>query len=560
LTLHSNSLYLLEKTFAVISTKESQVGGRKMRKEVAKRRQSKSASKGGLEKVPTGIRGFDEITGGGLPKGRPTLIAGGAGSGKTLFGMEFLVRGILHYDEPGVFVSFEERIPDLEKNFSNLGFDLAKLESQKKLALDHVRIERSEIEETGEYDLEGLFVRLEYAVESVKAKRLVIDTIEALFSGLLNANILRAELRRLFSWIKTKGLTAIVTGEQGQGTLTRFGLEEYVADCVIFLDHRVINQISTRRLRVLKYRGSAHGTNEYPFLLTENGISVFPITSIGLDYKVSSERISSGIKRLDSMLGGGFYRGSSILVSGTAGTGKTSIASTFCDAACRRGEKCLYFSLEESEDQIVRNMKSIGLDLRKSIQKKLLTFHNIRPTLHGLETHLVMFINVIDDIKPTVVVIDPITALPSIGSVLEVKLMLARLIDFLKSKGVTGIIVDLTHAETGLETSTTAISSLIDTWIILRDIESGGERTRGMYIVKSRGTQHSNQIREFLITSKGLDLLDVQQRPRGTARMAMDAEERAAEKSRRQEIERQKRELQQKKKQMEIEIEEEEQE
>jgi circadian clock protein KaiC len=531
-----------------------------MRKDVAKRRGVKSASKGGLEKVPTGIRGLDEITGGGLPKGRPTLVAGGAGSGKTLFGMEFLVRGILHYDEPGVFVSFEERIPDLEKNFSNLGFDLAKLESQKKLALDHVRIERSEIEETGEYDLEGLFVRLEYAVESVKAKRLVIDTIEALFSGLLNANILRAELRRLFNWIKTKGLTAIVTGEQGQGTITRFGLEEYVADCVIFLDHRVINQISTRRLRVLKYRGSAHGTNEYPFLLTENGISVFPITSIGLDYKVSSERISSGIKRLDSMLGGGFYRGSSILVSGTAGTGKTSIASTFCDAACRRGERCLYFSLEESEDQIVRNMKSIGLDLRKSIQKKLLTFHNIRPTLHGLETHLVMFINVIDDIKPSVVVIDPITALPSIGSVLEVKLMLSRLIDFLKSKGVTGIIVDLTHAETGLETSTTAISSLIDTWIILRDIESGRERTRGMYIVKSRGTQHSNQIREFLITSKGLDLLDVQHGPRGTARMAMDAEERAAEKSRRQEIERQKRELQQKKKQMEIEIEEEEQE
>ncbi|HMB44462.1 MAG TPA: circadian clock protein KaiC [Candidatus Methanoperedens sp.] len=501
-----------------------------------------------LLKCQTGIRGLDEITDGGIPEGRPTLVCGSAGCGKTLFAMEFLVHGAIEYNEPGVFMSFEESSQELAQNVASLGFDLGELESTHKLLLDHVSIERGEIEETGEYDLEGLFIRLNHSIDSIGAKRVVLDTIESLFGGLANEGILRAELRRLFRWLKEKGVTAIITGERGDGTLTRHGLEEYVSDCVIMLDNRVEGQISTRRLRIIKYRGSAHGTNEYPFLIDENGISVLPITSIGLQHIVSSERISSGIPRLDTMLGGkGYFRGSSILVSGTAGTGKTSIAANFANSACERGERCLYFAFEESPSQLTRNMRSIGVDLEPWIRQKLLNIYAVRPTLYGLEMHLVKMYKLIREFKPNVVIIDPITNLIAVGSDTEVKSMLSRLIDFLKADQITGLFTNLSHAGSTFEHTEFGISSLMDTWLLLRDIEIGGERNRGLYILKSRGMAHSNQIREFLLTDNGIDLVNVYLGPAGvltgTARIAQEAQEKAGQTSRKQEIEQKKREF-----------------
>jgi circadian clock protein KaiC len=463
-----------------------------------------------LEKCPTGIRGLDEITKGGLPRGRPTLICGSAGSGKTLFAMEFLVRGAMDYGEPGVFMTFEETPEDLAKNFISMGFDLHALESRGLIETDHVRIARSEIEETGEYDLEGLFVRLGSAIDSIGAKRVVLDTIEALFSELPNATILRAELRRLFLWLKDRGVTAVITGESGNNTLTRYGLEEYVADCVILLDFRIVEQIATRRLRIIKYRGSDHGADEYPFLIDERGISILPITSLGLDYPVSKERISTGVAKLDAMLSGeGFFRGSTILVSGTAGTGKTSLSTTFADAACRRGERCLFFAFEESPRQIVRNMSSIGLNLDQWVKKGLLKFHSARPSLYGLEMHLVTFNKVIAAFKPQVFIVDPISNLINAGTASEVKSILTRLVDYLKMQKISTFLTDLTHFGSSLERTSEEISSLIDTWLLLRDIELKGERNRGLYILKSRGMNHSNQIQEFLITSQGIDLIDI---------------------------------------------------
>ncbi len=463
-----------------------------------------------LPKTPTGITGLDEITGGGLPKGRPTLICGDAGCGKTLFSIEFIVRGAMEFNEPGVFVAFEEKTEELAANVASLGFDLQKLIAQKKIRLDHVHIERSEIEETGEYDLDGLFIRLGYAIDSIGAKRVVLDTIENLFSGLSNQNILRAELRRLFHWLKEKGVTAIITGEKGEGKLTRQGLEEYVSDCVILLDHRVENQISTRRLRVVKYRGSVHGTNEYPFLIDEDGISVLPVTSLTLQNKVSSQRVSSGIPTLDEMLGGkGFFRGSSILVSGTAGTGKTSMAVFFANESCMRNERCIYFAFEESPEQIIRNMKSIGVDLDKHIKNGLLKFHASRPTLHGLEMHLVVIHKLIKKFKPKTIILDPITNLITVGNVSEVKGILIRLIDFLQNEGITVMFTALTINNTVSEQTDEGVSSLVDAWLTVRDIEFNGERNRGLYIMKSRGMKHSNQVREFVINDKGLSLVEV---------------------------------------------------
>ena len=463
----------------------------------------------GLKKAATGIQGLDEITG-GLPQGRPTLVCGSAGCGKTLLAMEFLVRGAQQFNEPGVFMAFEENAEELTKNVASLGFDLNDLARKKKLIIDYVYIERSEIEETGEYDLEGLFIRLDHAIQSIGAKRVVLDTIESLFSGLPNQNILRAELRRLFRWLKDKGVTAIITAESGNGTLTRHGLEEYVADCVIMLDHRLTDQISTRRMRVVKYRGSVHGTNEYPFLIDESGISVMPITSVSLDHPASTERIATGIPRLDDMLGGkGFYRGSSMLVSGTAGTGKTSIAMHLADATCRRGEKCLYLASEESKNQIIRNGRSIGIDLEKWVKKGLLRFHSSRPTFYGLEMHLVSSHRIVNEMSPKVVVFDPISNLTAVGSNAEIQNMLMRLLDFLKSRGITSLCTSLTHGSGPIELTEVGISSIMDTWILLRDNEYGGERTRVMYILKSRGMAHSNQVREFVITDKGIDLVDV---------------------------------------------------
>lgn len=470
-----------------------------------------------LPKTPTGITGLDEITSGGLPKGRPTLICGEAGCGKTLMSIEFIIRGAIEFDEPGVFVAFEEKSDELAMNVASLGFDLKKLQEQKKVRVDHVHIDRSEIQETGEYDLDGLFIRLGYAIDSIGAKRVVLDTLENLFSGLANETILRAELRRLFTWLKDKGVTAIITGERGDGNaLTRQGLEEYVSDCVILLDHRVTNQISTRRLRIVKYRGSIHGTNEYPFLIDEEGISVLPVTSLKLAKEVSSERVSTGISALDGMLDGkGFFRGSSILVSGTAGTGKTSIAAYFANDVCERKEKCLYFAFEESPKQIIRNMKSISVDLQKHIDKGLLEFHASRPTLYGLEMHLVAMYKLIKRFKPTAVVLDPITNLVTIGSVSEVKSMLIRLIDFLQEEQITVMFTALSLNNIISEQTDEGVSSLVDAWVLVRDIEFNGERNRGMYIMKSRGMRHSNQVREFVITDKGLDLVEVYLGPQG---------------------------------------------
>ena len=494
-----------------------------------------------LPKSPTSIQGLDEITGGGLPKGRPTLVCGGAGCGKTLFAMEFLVRGATKYNEPGVFISFEETEKELTANVSSLGFDLDGLVKRKKIWLEHIHIVRGEIEQSGEYNLEGLFIRIHHAVESIGAKRVVLDTIETLFTGLPNPHILRSELQRLLRWLKKKGVTTIITAERGEGSLTRQGLEEYVSDCVILLDHRVNDQSSIRRLRIVKYRGSTHGTNEYPFLIDEDGFSVLPVTSLGLNYFSSHERISTGIPRLDTMLSGkGYFRGSTMLVSGTAGTGKTSIAAQFVEAACKRGERVLYFTFEESPSQLMRNMRSIGINLEPWVKKGLLQFHATRPTLYGLETHLTTSIKLINKFEPAVVILDPINAFVMGENHTEVKTMLLRLVDFLKMKQVTAFFTSLSAADENMEITDIYISSLIDTWLLLRDIEIGGERNRGLYVLKSRGMAHSNQIREFRLTDHGIELLDVYVGAEGvltgSARLSQETKDEAEQLLRQQEI------------------------
>jgi circadian clock protein KaiC len=496
-----------------------------------------------LEKTPTGINGFDEITKGGLPKGRPCLIAGSAGSGKTLFGMEFLVRGAVQYREPGAILTFEERVEDLVRNFASLGFNLDQLIEDKMLIIDYIHVERAEIEETGEYNLDGLFVRLEYAISSIGAKRVVLDTVEALFAGLTNEAILRSELRRLFYWLKVRGVTAVITGERGTQTLTRYGLEEYVADCVVLLEHTVSERIATRRIRVIKYRGSSHGADEYPFLIDETGISILPVTSLKLDHKVSSLRISSGVERLDTMLGGsGFYRGSSILVSGTSGTGKSTLAASFAHAACHRGEKTLYFAFEEAPQQIIRNMRSVGLDLQNCVDKGLLVIHASRPTAWGLELHLATMHKVIASTKPDVIIIDPVSNLVTVGTPNEVKSMLIRLVDFIKSEGITSFFTDLIFGGDFSEKTDVGISSLMDVWLLVKTLEINGERNRGIYVLKARGIAHSNQIREFLLTSQGIDIIDVYTGPQGvltgTARVTQESRERADALIRQQEKER----------------------
>jgi len=512
-----------------------------------------------LPKAPTGIQGLDEITQGGLPRGRPTLVCGSAGCGKTLLAMELLVRGATEFGEAGVFMAFEESAEELAQNVLSLGFDLNKLVRQRKMAIDFVRVERSEIEETGEYDLGGLFIRLNAAIERIGAKRVVLDTIEALFSGLQNEGILRAELRRLFRWLKDKGVTAVITGERGDGTLTRRGLEEYVSDCVILLDHRINDQISTRRMRIVKYRGTTHGTNEYPFLIDEDGFSVLPITSLGLQHEVSTERVSSGVARLDAMLGGkGFYRGSTILVSGTAGTGKSSLAGHFARAACDRGERCLYFAFEESPGQIIRNMRSIGIDLASCLKKGLLQIHSSRATFYGLEMHLALIHKMIQQADPSVVVFDPVGALMQAGTHQDAHAMIVRLIDFLKSRDITAMLVNLTSGGEALERTQVDISSIVDSWLLLRDIELGGERNRAMYVLKSRGMKHSNQLREFLITDRGVDLLDAYIGPEGvltgSSRVSLEAREKAAMLASQQESERNERNRQRKREALEARI------
>jgi circadian clock protein KaiC len=486
----------------------------------------------GVSKCPTGIQGLDELTGGGLPRGRPTLVCGAAGCGKTLLAMEFLMRGATQFDEPGVFMFFEEREGELAANVASLGFDLPALVRKKSIVLDHVRIERSEIEETGEYDLEGLFVRLNLAIESVGAKRVVLDTLEALFAGLPSEAVLRAELRRLFHWLKDKGVTAVITAERGRDQLTRHGLEEYVSDCVILLDHRVSDRLATRHLRVVKYRGALHGTNEYPFLIGFDGISVLPITSLRNDHTASTKRISTGIPRLDAMLGGqGFYRGSTVLLTGPPGSGKTSVAAYFAHAAAQRGERSLYFAFEESPNQIQRDMRSIDLNLEGLVKRDLLRFHASRPTLYGLEMHLATTFREVHAYRPSVVIVDPITSLMVAGSPSEAKAMVTRLIDFLKTENITTLFTSLASSMKGLPLTDLVISSLMDSWIVLQDIESDGERNRVLSVIKSRGMSHSNQAREFLITDNGLDLVDTYLGPTGVltgaARVAQRSRERA---------------------------------
>lgn len=494
-------------------------------------------------KSPTGIRGLDEITNGGLPRGRSTLVCGGAGCGKTMLGLEFLVHGALQYGEPGVFIAFEETVDDLTRDVATLGLDLEDLIRRKLLMIEFIRIDRSALEASGAYDLEGLFIRIDLAVDSVGARRVVLDTIESLFSALPNQLILRGELRRLFLWLKERQLTTLLTGERGNvpGVLTRHGFEEYVSDCVILLDHRVSDMISSRRLRVIKYRGSTHGTDEYPFLIDEGGISVLPVTSLRLQHEASVERVSSGVDGLDGMLdGAGYFRGSSVLVSGTAGTGKSSLAAHFANAACARAEPVLYFAFEESPAQICRNMRSIGLDLEHWVEQRLLQFHSSRPTLTGLEMHLVTMLREIADFNARVVVVDPINSFVTTNNENDVKLMLLRLVDELKNKQITAFFTSLTQGGDPLERTDVAISSLIDTWLMVRDMETGGERNRGLCILKSRGMPHSNQIREFLLTNRGVELrapyFGAGGAKAGSARLAEETEMRALQSRRVREI------------------------
>ena len=512
-----------------------------------------------LLKSPTGIQGLDEITGGGLPKGRPTLIYGSAGSGKTLISMEFLVRGALEFNEPGVFMSFEETEEELATNVSSLGFDLNNLIASKKLFIDQVVIERSEIEETGEYDLEGLFVRLGNAIDSIKAKRIVLDTIEVLFAGLNNDGIIRSELRRLFRWLKDKGVTTIVTGERGgETTLTRHGLEEYVSDCVIFLDSRINQELSTRRIRIVKYRGTSHSTNEFPFIIDQEGISILPVTEVRLDYPASNERIATGVPRLDVMLDGkGYIKGSAILVSGMVGTGKSSLSAHLVNRSCSQGKRCLYLAFEESPDQIMRNMKSIGIDLEPWVKKGLLHFDARRVSEQGLEKHLLMMERSITKFHPEIVVVDAITDFTNMGSLIEARQMVLRLIDFFKSRGITALCTSMSN-RAELEETGVGLSSAFDTWIHLSNVQGNLERNRTLVIVKSRGMAHSNQVREFVLTNKGVELVDIYATPSGsfmgTARVTQMAADEASAVTHKQEIESKRRMIAEKRRALEARI------
>ncbi|RSK44846.1 circadian clock protein KaiC [Hymenobacter perfusus] len=521
---------------------------------------SSAAARPQLPKAPTGIDGLDEITEGGLPLGRPTLVCGSAGCGKTLMGVEFLVRGILNHDEPGVLMAFEETADELTANVTSLGFDLKALQAAGKLKLDHVHVDRSEIEETGEYDLEGLFIRLGYAIDSIGAKRVVLDTIEALFSGFPNQAVLRSEIRRLFRWLKDKGVTTVITAERGEGSLTRQGLEEYVSDCVILLDNRVIDQITTRRLRIVKYRGSTHGTNEYPYLITEDGISVVPVTSLKLAHEVSDEIVSSGVPALDAMFGRrGFFQGSSVLITGTAGTAKTTLAAAFAAEICRQGKRCIFFAFEESPRQLVRNMRSVGLDLAPYQEQGLLYIESSRPTLNGLEKHLVTLHKLVAEQKPAAVIIDPISNLITVGNTAEVSSMLTRLIDFLKVHNVTALFTSLISGRNVQQEMTEeGVSSLVDTWLSVRDLEGIGERNRGISILKSRGMSHSNQVREFIVTDEGIQLLEVVVGPAGivtgAGRLTQQLQEETLALAARQEAERKDREIERRRRMLEATI------
>ncbi|NUN66007.1 circadian clock protein KaiC [Pseudanabaena biceps] len=469
-----------------------------------------NASKPQLPKCPTGIQGLDEITGGGLPQGRPTLVCGAAGCGKTLLGVEFLVHGAVEYAEAGVLMTFEETAAEITQNVTSLGWHLDQLVSDDKLIIDHVYIDPQSLAETGEYDLEGLFIRLGNAIQEIGAKRVVLDTLEVLFAGLSNDSIVRSELKRLFEWLKSQGVTAIITGERGEKALTRRGLEEYVSDCVIRLEQQTVDELTTRYLQIFKYRGSQHGSNAYPFLIEEDGIFVSPITSLKLDYDISTEQISTGVPRLDTMLtGGGYYCGSSILITGMAGTGKTTLAGYFAASTCDRGERCLYLATEEAPQQILRNQRSIGLDLKHYIDEGLLRFEAVRPAAYGLEMRLIKIHAWVKEFQPSSVIIDPMSNLATSSTQSQAKSFLMRLIDLFKSQQITVLFTNLLQGGSPSEHTEIGVSSLMDTWIELRTTETNGERNRTLCIVKSRGMRHSNQVREFLFASQGIELMDV---------------------------------------------------
>lgn len=467
----------------------------------------------GIARTPSGVAGLDEITHGGLPLGRSTLVLGGPGCGKSMFGLQFLAKGASELGEPGVLVTFEESLEDILENAASVELGIEDLVAEKKLAIAHIEVERAELEAVGAYSLEGLFARLALAIDDVGAKRVAIDTLEVLFSALDNETIVRAELRRLFRWLKVKGVTAVITAERGNsGYLSRHGLEEYVSDCVIALDHRVSEQVATRVLRIVKYRGSEHGTGEYPFLIDEDGLTVVPITSLGLEHPASTEKLSTGVPSLDDMLGGGYYKGTTILMSGGAGTGKSTLAAAFVKAAADRGDRAIYFAFEESPHQIVRNMSSVGIDLQGCLGQGLLEIISARPSLYGLEHHLAKVHKTVEKIDPKVVVLDPITNFEFVASGRDAKAMLTRLVDLFKSRGITAVFTSLTAQE---QDSMVGISSIVDTWLQIRNYESAGERNRTLYVLKSRGMAHSNQIREFMMGDDGVKLVDVYMGPAG---------------------------------------------
>ncbi len=469
-----------------------------------------SSNRNQLQKCPTGIKGFDEITEGGLPKNRTTLVSGGAGSGKTLLGIDFLINGATNYNEPGIFMSFEETEDELYKDVASLNLDLKGLVSKKKILVEHVVLERRDVQEK-EFNLEGLLIRLENAIHSIGAKRVVLDSIESLFAGFTDIGILRVEIKRLFRWLKEKQVTAIVTGEPSDGFYTRQGLEEFVSDCIILLDNRVKEQISVRRIRVVKYRGSKHGTNEYPFVIDNQGLSVIPITSAGLDQPGTAKRVSTGVSSFDKLFkGGGYTRGSTVLASGTAGTGKTSLAAAFAVASCKRGERCLYLSYEGSAGQLAQNMKSIGFEMEPLIKKGLLKIVSTRPSFFGLETHLLDLYKMIADFKPQAVVIDPLTSLIGQQNPVEIQSMITRLIDLLKTNGITGFFTSLVPStEQNDSSGEIGVSSLIDTWIVVRALEEdeGRRRIRGLYIVKSRGMGHSSDVHKIVLSDDGINII-----------------------------------------------------
>ena len=474
-------------------------------------KETQNTSPRGLQKCPTGIKGFDEITEGGLPKNRTTLLCGGPGSGKTLLGIDFLVKGANGYDEPGVFLSFEETKDELYTDVASLNLNLRELVSKKKIQIEHVLLERKDVEEN-DFNLEGLLVRLEHAIDSIGAKRVVIDSIESPFAGITDTGILRLEIKRLFRWLKEKQVTAIVTGEPGPSFYTRHGLEEYISDCIILLDNRVKEQIAIRRIRVIKYRGSRHGTNEYPFVIDNHGLSVIPITSAGLDQPGTSKKVSTGIPSLDKLFWGkpGYTRGSTVLASGTAGTGKTSLTAAFAIDSCKRGERCLFYSYEESSGQLIQNMSSIGIHLEPWVKQGLLKIVAVRPSFFGLEMHLLDLYKLVSSFKPKTVIIDPLTSLIGEGDEREIRSMITRMIDLLKSKIITTFFTSLVSSSADNDTSgEIGVSSLIDTWIVVRELEedAGRKRTRGLFIVKSRGTGHSSDVHKLILSDEGISLV-----------------------------------------------------